>query len=221
MKDVNYASVVNGIIEAFREDGKIATGDISDTHHTFDELYSHRTKLFAWGCNMNKENAWKSKLHYEGDMFDGMFIAGVTTPDGNYTYHCEMEFWDIFKVKELERGLEWDGHSAADIDRIFSIEASDPSKGFGYEDRCFAAKSTMAALDKFLDNAWGVQLVDYLLSKGLRSDNIMATETLDDVDEYEYSKLLQRLENGMLIKFEVWPNDDGETFWGRATEIIE
>jgi hypothetical protein len=52
-------------------------------------------------------------------MYDGYFIVGISTPEGQATYHYQMEYWDKFKCKELERAPLWDGSSPADcIERI-------------------------------------------------------------------------------------------------------
>ena len=98
-------------------------GDLSDGYHTFNELYHHRAILFSVICNMFPEKAWKSRKHATGDMFDGMFIVGIETPEGQATYHYDIEpYWDMFKVKELEFAPQWDGHSAAEtIARISSF----------------------------------------------------------------------------------------------------
>lgn len=99
-------------------------GDLSDGYHTFNELYHHRAVLFSVICNACPEKAWKSKLHDTGDMFEGMFIVGIETPQGQATYHYDIDpYWDMFKVKELERAPKWDGHTPQDaIERIGSIE---------------------------------------------------------------------------------------------------
>jgi hypothetical protein len=87
-------------------------GDFTDGYHTFNELYHHRAVLFSVICNMMPDKAWKSKLHDTGDMFDGMFIVGIETPEGQATYHYDINpYWDMFKVKELERAPKWDGHT--------------------------------------------------------------------------------------------------------------
>lgn len=91
------------------------TGSISDGYHTFDELYAHRTILFSVICNQNKKIAWKSKRHADGTMFDGMFIAGVNTPNGQATYHIDLKYWGIFLVSELDTAPEWDGHMPEDV----------------------------------------------------------------------------------------------------------
>lgn len=100
-------------------------GEFSDGYHTFNELYHHRAVLFSVICNMMPERAWKSKLHDTGDMFDGMFIVGIETEQGQATYHYDIEpYWDMFKVKELEKAPKWDGHTPSDaIQRIGSISS--------------------------------------------------------------------------------------------------
>lgn len=121
MKEINWASEINGTIEKLRKNNLIATGDISDSHHTFDELYEHRCKLFSLICNSYVSRAWKSKKHDDGTMFPNMFIVGIKTPEGMYTYHYDLKYWDLFNVEEIERGYKWDGHTAEDIDRLFSL----------------------------------------------------------------------------------------------------
>lgn len=105
----------------FMKDNGISVKGISDGYHTFDELYYHRAVLFSLVCKANKEHAWKSRLHSDGTMWDGLFIVGITTPEGNYTYHYHDERWDMFDVKELEKAPEYDGHLPSDIGRLFSL----------------------------------------------------------------------------------------------------
>lgn len=96
-------------------------GEVSDGYHTFNELYEHRTTLFSIILNQNKDKGWKSKLHDDGTMFDNYFIAGITTPEGEYTYHQSMDWWDKFDVEERERAPAWDGHKPEDITRLYSL----------------------------------------------------------------------------------------------------
>ena len=96
-------------------------GLISDGYHTFEELYEHRMILFSVILNSNKDISWKSKLHDDGTMFDNYFIVGITTKEGNYTYHYHVDNWDLFDVKELEYAPKWDGHQPSDITRLFSL----------------------------------------------------------------------------------------------------
>ena len=120
LEAILYAPVAN-VIEI--PNGKI--GNLSDGYHTFNELYHHRAILFSVICNSMPDKAWKSKLHDTGDMYDGMFIVGIETPEGQATYHYDIEpYWDMFKVKELEKAPKWDGHTPqVAIDRISKLSA--------------------------------------------------------------------------------------------------
>jgi len=65
--------------------------------------------------------SWKSWHHDDGTMFDDYFIVGVTTKEGDYSYHYHKDYWDRFKVKALDHALKWDGHKPSDIDRLNSL----------------------------------------------------------------------------------------------------
>ena len=104
--------------EILRLDNK---GDLSDGYHSYNELYKHRMILFSIICNQNQKVAWKSRLHHDGTMFDGYFIVGINTPQGQFTYHYQMEYWVLFDVKELDKAPEYDGHTPDDIDRLYSL----------------------------------------------------------------------------------------------------
>lgn len=99
----------------------LETGDLSDGYHTFNELYYHRAVLFSIICNQNKDISWKSKLHSDNTMYDGMFIVGINTPEGQYSYHYDINLWSLFDVKELDKAPEYDGHLPKDIERLKSI----------------------------------------------------------------------------------------------------
>ena len=97
--------------------------ELSDGFHTFNSLYSQRAILFATIVNTYKELAWKSKKHEDGQFCfgGGWFIVGIDTPKGSYTYHYEMEYWDLFDCKELPRAKHWDGHTDEDVTRLLSL----------------------------------------------------------------------------------------------------
>lgn len=107
------------VFEANYLEGTI--GDVSDGYHSFNELYKHRCILFSIICNTYPDSAWKSKLHSDGTMYTDYFIVGITTPQGDYTYHYYKNEWDRFNVKELDKAPEWDGHTPGDIDRLYSL----------------------------------------------------------------------------------------------------
>ncbi|MEJ8785072.1 WDGH domain-containing protein [Peptoniphilus sp. HCN-40583] len=111
---------INAELERMRDAG-ITRKDISDGYHTFGELCYHRMILFSVILNKNAEIAWKARKHHDGTMFDGDFICGIETPQGQYTYHYGIEYWGLFRVKELEFAPEYDGHKPGDVVRLLSL----------------------------------------------------------------------------------------------------
>ena len=130
MKDITFENVtpeqaakLTELYAALKGDG---IGELSDGYHTFNELYHHRAVLFSVICNTYPEQAWKSKQHHDPaqPMYDGMFIVGIQTPEGQATYHYDVDpYWDMFHVKELETAPEWDGHTPEEaIRRIATLQ---------------------------------------------------------------------------------------------------
>ena len=104
----------------------------SDGYHTFRELYAHRVALFILLMRLNPQNAWWSKLHHDGTMFEGGYIiAGLTTPFGQVTYHLQdkyIQYLENTDVPYLDLAPEWDGHTPNDVvDRLLkTVEAIPP-----------------------------------------------------------------------------------------------
>lgn len=119
---VGYNFNTNDNENAEEDEPKKDLGELSDGYHTFNELYYHRTILFSLFVNYHPEISWKSHKHFDGSMYDGYFIVGVTTPEGDYSYHCKLEYWDMFKVPEVDHSPQWDGHKPEDITRLLSLE---------------------------------------------------------------------------------------------------
>lgn len=109
----NEAKTPEELTEAWNT--RAVSGDTSDGYHTFDELYYHRTALFACLVSMqSRQMAFKSWKHSDGTMYEGMFIAGIYTSRGWCTYHCEAKWWPLFDCSEREFAPEWDGHTPSD-----------------------------------------------------------------------------------------------------------
>lgn len=110
--------------EAPAVDAAPITGETSDGYHTFNELYHHRAVLFSVIVKAFPDKAWKARKHHDGSMYDGMFIVGIETPDGQATYHYDIDpYWDMFDCREVGLAPEWDGHTAAQaIERIGKLE---------------------------------------------------------------------------------------------------
>lgn len=133
--------------------GPKVTGETSDGYHTFNELYHHRAVLFSVIVRDHQELAWKSKAHYDGTMYDGMFIVGIETPKGQATYHYDIDpYWDMFDCKELDRAPEWDGHTPDEaIERIATL-GTETCKLDGYTDAAFRVVQAPDETD-FIDYA--------------------------------------------------------------------
>lgn len=88
--------------------------EVKDAYHTMDELYDHRTVLFAAICRIYRNRTWKSKRHSDGSSEEGWFIAGIDTPYGQASYHQKIEYWDMFVCKELDKAPLYDGHTPSE-----------------------------------------------------------------------------------------------------------
>ena len=81
--------------------------------------------LFSVIVKAFPDQAWKSRKHHDGSMYDGMFIVGIETPNGQASYHYDINpYWDMFQCKELEYAPEWDGHTP--VQAIARIEKLEP-----------------------------------------------------------------------------------------------
>lgn len=148
--------------------GDGAIGNVSDGYHTFNELYHHRALLFATICTkIIPSKAWKSKQHHDPNfpMYDGMFIVGINTPQGQATYHYDIDpYWDMFKVVELPTAPEFDGHTPADaIERIYNM--SNTTDVISNGDMCTIKyrNNFTKECDKFLLTRWANTVRDYSL----------------------------------------------------------
>lgn len=101
-------------------------GDVSDGFHTFNQLYHQRAMLFACIVNQNKDKAWKTHKHEDGELCfgGGWFLVTIDTPEGAYGYHYEDKYWDLFDCQELDVAKHWDGYTEADVNRLLSLGAS-------------------------------------------------------------------------------------------------
>lgn len=123
---------INELIQISKKEEHINIKEISDGHHTFQELYNQITILWAIMCNTHPTLSWKSKKH-DGEennpMFNGDFIVGINTPNGTATRHIKLEYWDLFSIQELEHALPYDGYSPEEnTERLLSLINHIPSK---------------------------------------------------------------------------------------------
>ena len=101
------------------------TGDVSDGWHTFDELYHYRmlynagmanelTRHFQYSNPIDVGPVCKSWRHSDGELCfgkDNYFVVVMQLPTGQVSNHYHGDHWDLFKVPEVERAPEYDGHT--------------------------------------------------------------------------------------------------------------
>ena len=102
--------------------------DVSDGFHTFRQLYYQRMILFAAIVKQNKDKAWKSLRHEDGEYCfgGGWFVVGIDTPEGSYTYHYENKYFNLFDCEILDYGKHWDGHTEKEVTRLLSLPSAQP-----------------------------------------------------------------------------------------------
>lgn len=131
MDSINFTSyqdtrdaMINDLINSYDE---IKTGQISDGYHTFDELYEFRMMynalLFNEWASKGLYNVHKSYRHHDGELCfgeDKYFIVVAELPTGPISNHYKKEYWDLFKVPELDKSsTPYDGHTPQDtIERM-------------------------------------------------------------------------------------------------------
>lgn len=102
---------------------KKSKGELSDGYHTFNELYAYRlaysAMLFNTWARQGIYEVHKSKRHYEGELCFGgdYFIVAARLPTGVISNHYKLrdEYWDAFKIEEVQRSLfKYDGYTPAD-----------------------------------------------------------------------------------------------------------
>ena len=111
--------------------------DVSDGFHTFRQLYFQRMMLFATIVKQNKDKAWKSLRHEDGELCfgGGWFVVGIDTPEGSYTYHYENKYFYLFDCKILDCGKHWDGHTEKDVTRLLSLPSAQHKKYGDFDER--------------------------------------------------------------------------------------
>lgn len=116
--------IIDGKIDKFvcksLEKGMVIEGDfnVTDSYHSFEELYAHRILLFIALMKSHPEISWKSRLHNDGTSYDGWFIAGMHLPSGDITYHISDKFWGMLQnINTIEKSPPWDGHTSEEVVR--------------------------------------------------------------------------------------------------------
>lgn len=92
------------------------TAQTSDGYHTFQELYDHRHALWAVILQNYRSRAFKTRQSKDGRETPGWFIAGLSFPFGQLTYHMPEEWWaKLYSITTLTSNEGYDGHTSADV----------------------------------------------------------------------------------------------------------
>lgn len=120
---VDANSIADLVNASYRRLENPDMGEVSDGYHTFNELYAHRVRLFSTLMRAYPDKSWWSDTHHDGSVWDGWIIAGIDTPAGTATYHLPVTEVDrLGPITRLDRGKEWDGHTAEDVlERLKSL----------------------------------------------------------------------------------------------------
>ena len=84
-----------------------------DEYHTMSELYEYRMLYNALAANAMPDRAVKSWRHSDGEecFGGGWFVVYLNLPTGQVSNHYRAEHWGLFRVPEVDRAPEWDGHT--------------------------------------------------------------------------------------------------------------
>ena len=192
-------------------------GEVSDGFHTFNSLYHQRLILFATLVNAFPHLAWKSHKHHDGEapFGGGWFIVGISTPEGQYTYHYENKDWDIFHCEELEKAPEWDGHTDKDVERMLSL-VPDPEKdamlGWAAHEVKLAIQAEKDACNGTDDWRYGAAYY----KSALRAFNTLAMDDRPDFNIQITKSILNRLVDGLCLT----PIEDAPDIWSNISEIF-
>ena len=120
---MKFIDLINNLIKHGKEnDSDFKENDLSDGHHTFNELYEFRKMYNAvlfneWGLS-NKFQVHKSWNHNDGQpcFGGGWFIVVAILPTGQISNHYKAKDWGLFNVSSEENALfEFDGHTPSDV----------------------------------------------------------------------------------------------------------
>ena len=105
--------------------------DVSDGFHTFRQLYYQRMMLFATIVKQNKDKAWKSLRHEDGELCfgGGWFIVGIDTPEvvREKTKECA----DMFNILKVKVGSDHDKEMIETIREVTDLPiAVDANQGW-------------------------------------------------------------------------------------------
>ena len=125
MKEQNkdkLTEYLNKVIKFLKGKNMINSKKISDSHHTFEELYEFRvlyqSLLFNEWAKTGEIEVYKSKKHHDGEpSFGGdTFIVVAMLPIGQISNHYKLKYWDLFQIPEHKKSIyDYDGHDSKEV----------------------------------------------------------------------------------------------------------
>lgn len=83
---------INELIQISKKEEKINIKEVSDGHHTFQELYNQITILWAIMCNTHPTLSWKSKKHDDEE----------NNPMFNGDFNCRYQYYKWYSYKTYQ-----------------------------------------------------------------------------------------------------------------------
>ena len=63
-----------------------------------------------------KHLAFKTLKNKEGKEWNGWFILGLNTKEGQITFHLPISYWgELDNIKTIEKNINYDGHTSEDV----------------------------------------------------------------------------------------------------------
>lgn len=89
----------------------IVNGEVSDGHHTFEELYQHRYLLFLALLHSNQElDSFKVSNHHKGYDLVVTHLYGLQV-----SYHLPVSLGHYYSHLKEGSHYVWDGHKPTDV----------------------------------------------------------------------------------------------------------
>lgn len=117
---------LSGIVDSFLyylyETGELSSKLIRDRHYSFGQLYEDRLVKLELICNCLAGQCCKTKIHFDGTMFNDDFLLIINTLLGPATFHLKGMYYDDFHIEEIPCGPKYDGYTPEDsLIRLDSI----------------------------------------------------------------------------------------------------
>lgn len=109
------ATRINRSIAKAKASKELDTNLISDSYHTFGELYAHRIEIFIALCRVLAFGGGAVIPVWRSQQDDDWFILGIGNKAGEQiSYHLPMDKWAECGFA-MGKVPNWDGHTSADV----------------------------------------------------------------------------------------------------------